>query len=158
MTADEISTKLVGEVEITKSNDIMIPDPVYETIFPESPGPTHAIWYSQKTGSTEYLYITDRKYMTGDHTYIDATQLRNEKDETQTRVTVPKPARDYKNLQRGQSLFFYLREGEAEEENPSATLLTEDEAYSFFDIGINESSETAFPMKFARAPGDNFNY
>jgi len=158
MSSDEVSTNLVKEVEITESHDIKIPESVYKTIFPENPGPTHAIWYKHQTGSTEYLYITNPMSMDDDSIYLRITQVRDKDGRARSRVTIPKPARDCKNLRAGQSVYFYLRDGEAEAENPSATLLTKQQVNSFLDLGINESSESAFVLRYTRPYDDPSDY
>ena len=158
MSSDEVSTDLVKEVEITGSHDIKIPESVYKAIFPENPGPTHAMWYKHQTGSTEYLYITDVMSTSDDSTYIKTTQVRDKDDNARSRVTIPKAARDCKDLRAGQSVYFFIRDGEAEAENPSATLLTKQQVNSFLDLGINESSESAFALRHISAYDDPSDY
>jgi len=158
MPSDEISTDLLKEVEITKHNNIRIPNSVYDIIISDEPGPTYAMWYISQTGSTEYLYITDVMFGGADSTFLTATQVSDKNGGVRSRVRIPKAAMDRKDLQPGQSLYFFLRENEAEEENPSATLLTKQQLDSFLNRGINESSETEFAHKFTTIPHKNLDY
>ena len=158
MPSDEISTDVLKEVEITKNNDIIIPNSVYNIIIADEPGPTYAMWYISQTGSSEYLHITDVMSGGVDSTFLTTTQVRDEDEGVKSRVRIPKAAMDRKDLQSGQSLYFFLRENEAEEENPSATLLTKQQLDSFLNRGINESSETEFAHKFTTIPHKNLDY